>query len=100
MSPQTVSIFSIPIVLGLASYLPLVDGNPVGGGKPLVALDIVYSIPEIAEALGQVHLQQISQQIFQVWAEVGWKANLQTEESVWYQTEALGGLIVIFLTIF
>lgn len=63
---------------GLASHLPLVDGNPISGGKPLVALDIIDSIPEVTKALGQVHLQQISQQILQVWAEVWWKANLWT----------------------
>lgn len=47
----------------LASYLSLVDGNPVSGGKPLVALDIIDSIPEVAKALGQIHLKQVSQQI-------------------------------------
>lgn len=51
---------------GPSSHLPLVDGNPISGGKPLVALDIIDSIPEVAKALGQVHLQQISQQILQV----------------------------------
>lgn len=82
-TPDCVYIYvHIPIAWKLASYLPLVDGNPVGGGKPLVALDIIDSIPEVAKALGQVHLQQISQQIFQVWAEVGRKANLQTTESI------------------
>lgn len=49
-----------------ASHLPLVDGNPISGGEPLVALDIIDSIPEVAKALGKVHLQQISQQILQV----------------------------------
>lgn len=49
-----------------ASHLPLVDGNPISGGKPLVALDIIDSIPEVTKALGQVHLQQVSQQILQV----------------------------------
>lgn len=58
------------------SYLSLVNGNPVSGGKPLVALDIIDSIPEVAKALGQIHLKQISQQILQVWAEVRWEANL------------------------
>lgn len=60
------------------SYLSLVDGNPVSGGKPLVALDIIDSIPEVAKALGQIHLKQISQQILQVWAEVRWEADLWT----------------------
>lgn len=49
-----------------AAHLSLVDGDPISGGKPLVALDIVDAIPEVPEALGQVHLQQISQQILEV----------------------------------
>lgn len=60
------------------SYLSLVDGDPVSGGKPLVSFDIIDSIPEVAKALGQIHLKQISQQILQVWAEVRWEANLWT----------------------
>ena len=40
--------------------LSLVDGNPVGGGEPLVALDVVDAVLEVAEALGQVHLQQVA----------------------------------------
>lgn len=47
-----------------------------------MALDIIDSIPEVAKALGQVHLQQISQQVLQVRAEVGGKANLQTVKAV------------------
>lgn len=60
----------------LHSHLPLVDGDPVGGGEPLVALDIVDSVPEVPEALGEVHLQQVSQQVLQVRAEVGREAHL------------------------
>lgn len=66
----------------LASYLSLVDGNPVSGGKPFVALDIIDSIPEVAKALCQIHLKQISQQILQVWAKVGWEANLWMVNSI------------------
>lgn len=58
--------FQSPVRWWLDSYLPLVDGDPIGGGEPLVALDIVDSIPEVPETLGQVHLQQVSQQILQV----------------------------------
>lgn len=65
-----------------SSHLPLVDGDPIGGGKPLVTLDIIDSVPEVAEALGQVHLKQISQQILQVRAEVRGKANLQRVDAV------------------
>ena len=41
-----------------------------------MALDIVDAVPEVAEALGQVYLQQVSQQVFQVRAEVRGEANL------------------------
>lgn len=75
-------LYTLLLYKGWPSHLPLVDGDPISGGKPLVALDIVDSIPEVAKALGQVHLQQISQQILQVWAEVGGKANLQTVKAV------------------
>lgn len=67
---------------GPAPHLSLVDGNPISSGKPLVALDIIDAIPEVTKALGQVHLQQISQQVLQVWAEMGWKANLWTVKAV------------------
>lgn len=46
-SAKSFSLYSI-----LVSYLSLVDGNPVSGGEPLVALDIIDSIPEVAKALG------------------------------------------------
>lgn len=59
-------MYTVLLYNGWPSHLPLVDGDPIGGGKPLVALDIVDSIPEVAKALGKVHLQQISQQILQV----------------------------------
>ena len=47
-------------------YLSLVDGYPISGSEPLVALDIIDSVPEVAKTLRQVHLQQISQQVLQV----------------------------------
>ena len=50
--------------------LPLVDGDPVGGGEPLVALDVVDAVLEVAESLGQVYLQQVTQHVLQVGAEV------------------------------
>lgn len=46
-SSESFSLHSI-----LVSYLSLVDGDPVSGGEPLVALDIIDSIPEVAKALG------------------------------------------------
>lgn len=60
-----------------AAHLPLVDGDPVSCGKPLVVLDIVDPILEIPEAFGEVHLQQVPQQILQVGAEVGWEPYLE-----------------------
>lgn len=57
-----------PVPLG--SHLPLVDGDPVRGGKPLVTLDVVDAVLQVPEALGQVHLQQVPQEVLQVGAEV------------------------------
>lgn len=45
-----------------------------------MTLDIIDSIPEVAKTLRQVHLQQISQEILQVWAEVWGKADLKTNK--------------------
>lgn len=59
------------------AHLPLVDGNPVSCGKPLVVLDIVNPILEVPKAFGEVHLQQVPQQILQVRAEVGWEPHLE-----------------------
>lgn len=44
--------------------LPLVDGYPVRCGEPLVALYVVDAVLQVAIALGQVHLQQVPQQVF------------------------------------
>uniref|UniRef100_A0A6B0UTZ9 Putative secreted protein n=1 Tax=Ixodes ricinus TaxID=34613 RepID=A0A6B0UTZ9_IXORI len=51
-------------------HLLLVDGDPVGGGEPLVVLDVVDPVLEVAKALGQVHLKQVPQQVLQVRREV------------------------------
>lgn len=68
-------------------HLPLVDGNPISSGKPFVTLDIIDTIPEVAKTLRQVHLQQISQEILQVWAEVWGKADLKKKH--WNRSEWL-----------
>ncbi len=60
-----------------ASYLSLIDGYPIRCGKPFVVFDITDTIPQVAEALGQVHLQQIPQQIFQIGTEVRGESYLQ-----------------------
>jgi len=39
----------------------LEDRNPVGGGEPLLVLNIIDARLQIAVALGQVHLQQVAQ---------------------------------------
>lgn len=57
--------------------LSLVDGDPVRRGEPLVALDVVDSVLQVAVALCQIHLQQVSQQILQVGAEVGGESHLR-----------------------
>lgn len=49
---------------------PLVNGYPVSIGEPLVSFDVVHSVFKVAEAFGEIHLQQVSQQVLQVGAEV------------------------------
>jgi hypothetical protein len=39
------------------THLLLVDGNPLGLGKPLVVLDVCHPVLQVAEPLRQVHLQ-------------------------------------------
>lgn len=63
-------------------YLPLVDGNPVRCSEPLVSFDVVDAVLQVAVAFGQVHLQQVPQQVLQVRAEVGWEADLQGDTEV------------------
>lgn len=58
------------------SCLSLVDCDPVCCGKPFVALDVIDSVLQVAVTFGQIHLQQVSQQIFQVRAEVGGESYL------------------------
>lgn len=48
----------------LATYLPFVDGDPICCSEPLVALDVIDTVLQVAIAFGQVHLQQIPQQVF------------------------------------
>ena len=38
-------------------HLLLVDGDPVGGDEPLVSLDVVHPVLQVAVALRQVDLQ-------------------------------------------
>lgn len=61
---------------GRDTHLPLVDGNPVSRGKPLVVLDVIDPILEVPIALGKVYLKEVPQQILQVGAEVGWEPHL------------------------
>lgn len=60
-------------------YLFLVDCYPVCAHEPLVVLDVVDGVLEVAVPLGQVHLQQVAQQVLQVRAEVGGEADLERE---------------------
>lgn len=48
------------------SYPPLVDGDPVSGREPLVALDVVDAVLQVAVALGEVDLQQVAQELLQI----------------------------------
>lgn len=59
------------------THLSLVDGDPVCRGEPLVALDVVDAVLQVAVAFCQVHLQQVSEQILQVGAEVRRESHLR-----------------------
>ena len=46
-----------------------------------MVLDVVDSILQVTVAFSQVHLQQVTQQVFQVRAEVGWEAHLERKSN-------------------
>lgn len=59
------------------SCLSLIDCDPVCCGKPFMALYIIDSVLQVAITFCQIHLQQVSQQILQVRAEVGGESHLE-----------------------
>lgn len=61
----------------LVSCLSFVDCNPVCCGKPFMALDVIDPVLQVAETFGEIHLQQVSQQILQVGAKVRGKSYLE-----------------------
>ena len=48
----------------------LVDCDPICGGEPLVVLDVVDSVFQVAVPLGQVDLKQVPQQVLQITTEM------------------------------
>ena len=64
------------------SCLSLVDCDPVCCGEPFVALDVVDAVLQVAVTFGQIHLQQVSQQVLQVGAEVGRESYLERRRNV------------------
>lgn len=46
-------------------YLSLINGDPVGAAEPLVVLDVSDAVFEVSEALCEIDLKQILQQILQ-----------------------------------
>ena len=69
-------MFSLTTKCVLVSCLSLVDCDPVCCRKPFVSLDVVDSVLQVAVTFRQIHLQQVSQQILQVRAEVGGEPHL------------------------
>ncbi len=47
----------------LYKHLFLVCGNPISRGKPFVNLDVLYTVLEVSIAFGEVHLEQVTQQV-------------------------------------
>lgn len=70
-------MFGVTTECVLVSCLSLVDCDPVCCGKPFVALDVIDSVLQVAVTFCQIHLQQVSQQILQVGAEVGGESHLE-----------------------
>ena len=60
-------------------YLSLVECDPVHRREPLVSADVLDAVLEVAESLRQIDLEQVAQQLLDVSAEVGGKANLKQE---------------------
>ena len=81
---QQYNIIVIPCRTGASANLPLVDTEPVDGGVPGVALDVLDSILEITKSLGEVHLEQVTQQVLQVCCEVGWEGPVNNGGKVTY----------------
>lgn len=66
----------------LVSYLSLIDCDPVCCSKPLVALDVIDPVLQVAVPFSQIHLKEISQQVFQIGTEVGGKSYLAKKKKV------------------
>lgn len=54
----------------------LIDGNPIGCRKPFMIFDVIDSVLQIAETFGQIDLEKIAENIFQIITEMWWKTNL------------------------
>ena len=67
-----------------ASYLLLVDGDPVRGREPLVALDVVDPVLEVSVPLGQVDLEEVPEEVLQVAREVRGEADLDKKNPQTY----------------
>ena len=48
----------------------LVDCDPICGREPLVVLDVVDGVFQVAVPLGQVDLKQVPQQVLQITTEM------------------------------
>lgn len=60
----------------LKSCLSLIDCDPVCCSKPFMTLDVVDAVLQVPVTFGQIDLQQVSQQVLQIRAEVGSKSYL------------------------
>ena len=48
----------------------LIDGNPIGCRKPFMIFDVIDSVLQIAETFGQIDLEKIAENIFQIITEM------------------------------
>lgn len=81
----------------MASCLSLVDCDPVCCGKPFVALYVIDSVLQVAITFGQIHLQQVSQQILQVGAEVGGESYLERRRNEFVEFLSTSSNVVLYI---
>lgn len=61
-------------------YLSFINCDPVRCCEPFVTLDVADAVLQVAVTFGQIYLQQVSQQVLQIGAEVGGESYLRNTQ--------------------
>lgn len=61
------------------AHLVLIYCNPITRLEPFVVFDVSHAIFEVAESFGQIHLQQVLEQVLEFIREVWWEFHLKFE---------------------